>query len=106
MYGYEAKSLEDPCVVAADESAVIGASLLLPGANFINILPILGRIPAWVPGAKSVRMAAEADRLTAEVKRIPMEYTKRRMVRTLWFTTHFPSFQAFFCRLKEQQLHR
>ncbi|KAF9553649.1 cytochrome P450 [Agrocybe pediades] len=79
MYGYDITSLDDPCIAAADESALLGGKLLAPGQNFIDIFPILGRVPEWFPGAVSVRMAAKTKRLTEEVKRIPMEHAKKMM---------------------------
>jgi len=83
MYGYDLETLQDPCVVAAEKSASIGVNLLMPGANFVNAFPILGRIPAWVPGAQSVRIAAEVKGYTEEMKRIPTDHAKKRMVRAI-----------------------
>jgi len=80
MYGYEAKDLNDPCVKAADDSNLIGATLLLPGNNFIDVMPILAKVPAWVPGAKSVRAAAEVKKLTEKMKTIPMQQLEKKMV--------------------------
>jgi len=79
MYGYETKSLDDPCIKAADEAVTLAASLLLPG-NLVNIFPILARIPSWVPGTDTVRNAAHVRRWLSEVKRIPMEFAKKRVV--------------------------
>ncbi|KAF4621051.1 hypothetical protein D9613_001199 [Agrocybe pediades] len=78
MYGYNAKSLNDPCVKIADDIATTAASLLLPGGNFVDIFPILGKIPVWVPGAISVRTAALVKGWTEEMKRIPTEYLKKQ----------------------------
>lgn len=80
MYGYEVESLKDPCILAADESILLGGSLLLPGGNFLDIIPALRHVPAWVPGAVSIKIAEKVKKLTAEVQRIPMEYAKERVV--------------------------
>jgi len=83
MYGYDTQSLDDPCIKAADEAVLSGTELLLPGANFIDIVPAIGKIPAWVPGAYSVRAAARVKRLTEEMIRLPMEHAKKNFVSTL-----------------------
>jgi len=80
MYGYDINSLDDPCIKAADESTTMGSTLLLPGNNFVDIFPALGRIPAWVPGTTAVRSAAYVKRVTEEMKRIPTEYVQKRFV--------------------------
>jgi len=80
MYGYDAKSLDDPCIKAADESAVLAAKLLIPGTSFVNILPVLGKIPAWVPGTFSVRTAALVRKWTKEMTGVPMAHAKKQVV--------------------------
>ncbi|KAJ3505438.1 hypothetical protein NLJ89_g7417 [Agrocybe chaxingu] len=79
-YGYDARSLEDPVVVAATKSFEIGGPLMSPTGSLMNIFPFLRHVPAWFPGAVSQRKCAEVACLTKEVKRIPMEDFKRRMV--------------------------
>ncbi|KAF4620344.1 hypothetical protein D9613_001208 [Agrocybe pediades] len=80
MYGYEVDSLEDPCVLAADESLLLGGSLLLPGGNFLDIIPALKYVPPWVPGAKSVQIAAKVRELTEAVQTIPLEFAKNSVL--------------------------
>jgi len=53
---------------------------MLPGGNFIDIIPALGWIPAWVPGAQGVRAAAYIRQRTEEMKRIPMDFVKKQFV--------------------------
>ncbi|KDR69746.1 hypothetical protein GALMADRAFT_160252 [Galerina marginata CBS 339.88] len=77
MYGYDVKSFDDPCIVAANQSFILGNYLLLPGSTYINILPALAYIPAWFPGASSRKVAAKVRHLTKEMKRIPMEFVKK-----------------------------
>ncbi|KDR82227.1 hypothetical protein GALMADRAFT_59888 [Galerina marginata CBS 339.88] len=79
MYGYEVKTFEDPCVVAADRSITLGAHLLLPGSSLINVFPVLAYIPKWFPGATSQKIAAEVKKLTDEMERIPMEFARKRV---------------------------
>ena len=80
MYGYEVKSIDDPCIAAADQSIVLGAHLGLPGSSIANVIPFLRHIPAWLPRPSSLDVADEVRRLTHEMQRIPMEYVKKGMV--------------------------
>ena len=80
MYGYEVKSIDDPCIAAADQSIVLGAHLGLPGSSIANVIPFLRHIPAWLPRPSSLDVADEVRRLTHLMQKIPMEYVKRGMV--------------------------
>ncbi|KAF8889559.1 cytochrome P450 [Gymnopilus junonius] len=96
MYGYEVKSFQDSCIVAADESLRLGASLLLPGGTWINVIPALRYIPSWFPGATARRDAAKIRELTKEVQRIPLEFVKKEVENG----TAIPSFVSNFLRKK------
>ena len=37
MYGYDVKSVDDPCVINPEKSARMAVHLVLPGATLINI---------------------------------------------------------------------
>ena len=80
MYGYDVQSVDDPCVINPDKSAKMVVSLVLPGATFINIFPILAFIPPWFPGATSQKLAADIRRLNDEIIRAPMDWAKMRLV--------------------------
>ena len=80
MYGFAPASLEVPIIHIADEGIQLGASLLEPGGTFINILPFLRHIPAWLPGATAKKMAVRARALAEEMKRIPMDRVRAAMV--------------------------
>ncbi|KAF8951685.1 cytochrome P450 [Flammula alnicola] len=80
MYGYEAQSVDDPCVEAADESVNLTAQLLVPGGSFVNIFPFLRHVPQWFPGAASQKTAARVRMLTQRMMSIPLNRLKKRMV--------------------------
>jgi hypothetical protein len=80
MYGYAPESLDDPVIPVANEGITLGASLMEPGATFINVIPILRHIPSWVPGTTAKRLAEKVRWLTEEMKRIPMERVSAAMV--------------------------
>ena len=80
MYGYDVESIDDPCVTNAEKSLALGIELLVPGRSLIDIFPILAFVPAWFPGASSQKLAAKVKRLTEEVRRVPMDWAKARVV--------------------------
>jgi hypothetical protein len=80
MYGYDVNSLDDKWVELADESLLMGASLLLPGASLMNVFPVLRHVPKWFPGASSRRTAEEVKKLTDYLIRSPFDWVKKRMV--------------------------
>ena len=80
MYGYDVESIDDPWVANAENSVMLAIQLQVRGASLINIFPILAFVPTWFPGASSHKLAAKVKRLTEEVKRVPMDWVKKRMV--------------------------
>ena len=83
MYGHNLESLDDPFVVAADESVIMAFRLLQPGYTLISIFPLLQYIPAWFPGAISQRMVKETKRLTDFLRSQPLQNVKKQLVSCL-----------------------
>jgi hypothetical protein len=84
MYGYAPESLDDPIIHLADEAATLAATLLQPGGTLINVLPVLWKIPSWVPGATGKRLAEKVRWMGEEMMRIPsMERMTADMVSPL-----------------------
>ncbi|KAF5324359.1 hypothetical protein D9619_011338 [Psilocybe cf. subviscida] len=79
MYGYDIESIHDPCIEAAEKSTHMAVNLLLPGNSMINILPVLGYIPAWFPGASSHKLAAKVKSLVTEMDEMTTEFVRKRM---------------------------
>ncbi|KJA22841.1 hypothetical protein HYPSUDRAFT_66808 [Hypholoma sublateritium FD-334 SS-4] len=79
MYGHDLKSLDDPFIVAAEESAIMGLKLLQPGYTLINVLPFLRYIPPWFPGAVAQRMAKETKKMADMLRLSPMETVKNQL---------------------------
>lgn len=80
MYGIEIKSIEEPCISIADEAIKLGTELLIPGGSLVNAFPILRHVPAWFPGATSLKQAGVVRDLTEEMMRIPMDQVKTAFV--------------------------
>ncbi|CAA7263056.1 unnamed protein product [Cyclocybe aegerita] len=79
MYGYQVKNLDDPAIDAATRTAEIGDPLFMTSGSMINIIPVLARVPAWVPGAISQKLATQARYWTGKMKDIPVDDVKRQM---------------------------
>ncbi|PPQ72452.1 hypothetical protein CVT24_003118 [Panaeolus cyanescens] len=77
MYGYEVKSLDDPVIVAADQSIELGMKVFSPGGSLVNLFPPF----KYVPWTWTQRMAKQVRYLTNEMKRIPMEALAHDMAR-------------------------
>ena len=89
MYGYAPETLDDPVLHMAEEAAKLVGHLVALGGTLINVMPILGHIPSWVPGATAKRMAERARFLTEEAKRIPLEHVKTALVSTVTSCLYF-----------------
>ncbi|KAJ3492518.1 hypothetical protein NLJ89_g11218 [Agrocybe chaxingu] len=96
MCGYDVEFLDDPCIHAADKSIELGARLLIPGASLINAFPVLRHIPVWLPGATTLRTAAETIYWSREMQRIPMEF----VTKTVNEGTAIPSLLSNFLERK------
>ncbi|KAH9478383.1 Cytochrome P450 monooxygenase COX2 [Psilocybe cubensis] len=76
MYGIKIKSIDEPCITIADEAIKLGTDLLVPSGSLVNILPILRHVPAWFPGATSLKRAERVRRMTEIVMKIPVDQVK------------------------------
>ncbi|KAI0796313.1 CyP450 monooxygenase [Irpex lacteus] len=77
VYGLEIKSMDDEYVKLAIESMEVFASSQMSGKYWVNFMPILKYVPAWVPGAEAVKFGKKwrpvveemVNRLFDEIKR-------------------------------------
>ena len=51
-YSIKVQPYNDPYIKIAEEAIGSISELLIPGAFFVDIIPILKYIPEWFPGAK------------------------------------------------------
>ncbi|KAM6494491.1 Cytochrome P450 [Amanita muscaria] len=80
-YGYQVDpdQKNDRFMQAADLAVQTGGELSLPGATMLNIIPSLCRIPPWVPGAYTQRLAARIKQTITQYKTELFMYTKNNM---------------------------
>jgi hypothetical protein len=80
MYGYDVTSLDDHFIVQAEKLVALSGDYFTPPSTLINFCPILGRIPAWIPGASTQKIAAESRKLNRKLETEPMEFVKKNLV--------------------------
>jgi len=84
VYGYEAKTINDPFLTLAEESVNILAHIASGGGVWpVDIVPALKYIPSWFPGAGFKRNAIRWKAKMEEFTERPFQYVKDSMVRVL-----------------------
>ena len=79
-YGIDVKDSDDPYILVA-EGALSGVSeAAVPGAFWVDFLPILKYIPSWFPGAGFQKKAAHWRTLVTTMIEKPFGYVKEQMV--------------------------
>ncbi|KAF9477128.1 cytochrome P450 [Pholiota conissans] len=73
MYGYDVKSLDDPYITDAQRMVELAVRYFNPDSTLINFFPILGKIPAWIPGASTQKVAATVRDIIHNLETEPME---------------------------------
>ncbi|KAF9223367.1 cytochrome P450 [Gyrodon lividus] len=79
-YGYETAARDDPMVRTVRSLVSLLAEALSPErAAVLSALPILERLPAWLPGAAFKRDAIYGRKLAAQVLDVPFNWVKDKM---------------------------
>ena len=79
-YGIKVLPVDDP-YIKMSEIAVASAGLaVVPGAFMVDIFPILGYVPAWMPGAGFKTKAKEWKKNTDALFEVPFLDMKAAMV--------------------------
>jgi hypothetical protein len=83
-YSINVRPYNDPYIEIAEEAVEAIAELVIAGAFFVDILPILKYIPDWFPGAKFQRKAATMRTHSEKIRNATFAETKKLMVFTPW----------------------
>lgn len=83
VYGVQIASMEDKYVQLATESLHVFASSQLEGKYWVNYMPILKYVPAWVPGAEAAKFAARWRPAVEEMVNRPFNEVKRQLQTTV-----------------------
>ena len=79
-YSINIHPYNDPHVKIVEEAVRSTTELLIPGAFFVDIIPILKYVPEWFPGAKFQRKAAVMRRHAAKMRNTMFAATEELMV--------------------------
>ncbi|TCD63400.1 hypothetical protein EIP91_005582 [Steccherinum ochraceum] len=81
VYGMRLKSMDDEYIELAETATRGFAQALIPGAYFVDILPILRYIPCWVPGVKGRKLAEEYKPFVLGMRDMPFDEVKEKINR-------------------------
>lgn len=88
IYGYRMETARpDPLVEINDRLVEIFASVTLPGAWLVDIVPWLRYLPDWVPGTGFKSVARRARLVVTAAAEIPFRFAKQRASKTEHDTT-------------------
>ena len=79
-YSIKVQPYNDPYIKIAEEANGSISELLIPGAFFVDIIPILKYIPKWFPGARFQRKAAVMRKHAEIMRNTPFAATEELMV--------------------------
>ena len=79
-YSIKVQPYNDPYIKIAEEAIGSISELLIPGAFFVDIIPILKYIPKWFPGARFQRKAGVMRRHSEIMRNTPFAATEELMV--------------------------
>ncbi|KAI0086254.1 cytochrome P450 [Irpex rosettiformis] len=82
-YGYTTQQKDDPVVALAENIADLLASVLTPGAWLIDTLPFLRYLPAWFPGARFKKVAADMRQTLYNIADVPYRITKHKLTNSV-----------------------
>jgi hypothetical protein len=81
-YSINVRPYNDPFIAIVEQAVDAAAELLIAGAFFVDILPMLKYVPAWFPGAKFQRKAAMMRAHSEKIRSATFAATKNSMVLT------------------------
>jgi hypothetical protein len=79
-YSINVRPYNDPYIKIVEDAVSSLAELLIPGAFFVDIIPILKYVPEWFPGAKFQRKAAVMREHAVKVRNATFAATEEIMV--------------------------
>ncbi|KAJ3521698.1 hypothetical protein NMY22_g12212 [Coprinellus aureogranulatus] len=72
-YGIPVKSRGDPHLAFSESTNEMLGKIMTPGANFIDVFPILKHIPTWAPGAHYNRKVKELSYMSEQFRSAPFD---------------------------------
>ena len=79
-YGIEVQESGDRYISLAEEVIKGGSEASIPGAFWVDLLPILAYVPSWFPGAGFQKKAAHWRELNTNMIEKPFRYVQEQLV--------------------------
>ena len=80
IYSINIRPYNDPHIKIAEEAVAAIVELLIPGAFFVDIIPILKYLPEWFPGAKFQSKAAMMRKHAVRIRNTTFAVTEELIV--------------------------
>ena len=80
LYGISVQESDDPYISIAEEAVSGSAEAGIPGAFWVDFLPILKYIPSWFPGAGFQKKAARWREVISTMANKPFCHVKDHLV--------------------------
>ena len=84
-YGIKVQDSDDRYISLAEEVIQGGSEASIPGAFWVDFLPILAYVPSWFPGAGFQKKAAHWRKLNATLIEEPFRYVEEQLVGEFFF---------------------
>jgi hypothetical protein len=85
VYGISVQESDDPYISIAEEALEGLSTAGVPGAFWVDLLPILKYVPSWFPGASFKKKAARWRAVNHTMAERPFRYVKEQFVQVYLF---------------------
>ena len=80
VYGIEAEDSSNKYLRLAEKAIESVSAALIPGEYWVDFMPILRHIPAWMPGAEFKRKALHWRALSTALREVPYAEARQAWV--------------------------
>jgi hypothetical protein len=87
-YGITVQESDDPYISIAEEALMGLSEAAVPGAFWVDLVPILKYVPSWFPGAGFQKKPARLGELANAMAERPFRYVKEQVVRLFFSSAH------------------
>ena len=84
-YGISVQESDDPYISIAEEALHGLAEAGIPGAFWVDLIPVLKYVPSWFPGAGFQKKAARWREVNNTMAEKPFRYVKEQLVQVHFF---------------------